>query len=57
MGSGLGSVSNQQLVKRIGEMLQAIVPGGFTISADPIPLTQAAAAWGSKTADRIVFTL
>ncbi len=57
MGSGLGSVSNERLVKSIGGFLRAIVPGRFEISVEPVPLSQVGAAWGSTTAKRIVFTL
>ena len=57
MGSGLGSVSNERLVNAVGEVLRAIIPKGFKISAQPVPLVQVAGAWGSKTADRIVFTM
>jgi hypothetical protein len=57
MGSGLGSVSNERLVLSIGAVLRAIGPGGFKISAERVPLSQVGAAWGSTTAERIVFTL
>jgi NADPH:quinone reductase-like Zn-dependent oxidoreductase len=57
MGSGLGSVSNERLVMSIGAVLRAIVPGGFKISAERVPLSRVGAAWGSTTAERIVFTL
>jgi NADPH:quinone reductase-like Zn-dependent oxidoreductase len=57
LGSGLGSVSNEVLVKNIGELMKAIVPGKFKIAAQAVPLTQVSEAWSSKTADRIVFTL
>ena len=57
MGSGLGSVSNERLVKSVGEVMRAIIPKGFKISAQSVPLTQVAGSWGSKTTDRIVFTM
>jgi NADPH:quinone reductase-like Zn-dependent oxidoreductase len=57
MGSGLGSVSNERLVACVGEVLQAFIPGGFKISAEPVPLSQAPAVWASPTAERIVFTV
>ena len=57
LGSGLGSVSNEALLKNIGELMKAIVPGRLNIAAQAVPLTQVAEAWSSKTADRIVFTL
>lgn len=57
MGSGLGSVSNEGLVRDIGEFFRAIVPGGFRISANPVELREVEAVWGSKTAERLVFTM
>jgi NADPH:quinone reductase-like Zn-dependent oxidoreductase len=57
LGSGLGSVSHEVLVKNIGELMNAILPGGFKIDADPVPLTHVESVWNSKTAERIVFTL
>lgn len=57
LGSGLGSVSNEVLVKNIGEFMKAIVPGKFEMDARAVPLTQVAETWNSKTAERIVFTV
>jgi hypothetical protein len=57
MGSWLGSVSNERLVNSVGEVLRAIIPKGFKISAQPVPPAQVARTWGSKTTDRIVFTM
>jgi len=57
MGSGLGSVSNARLVEGIGEFFRSVVPGGFHISADPVALSEVEATWGSKTAERVVFTM
>jgi NADPH:quinone reductase-like Zn-dependent oxidoreductase len=57
LGSGLGSVSFEALVKNIGEFMKAVVPGKLKIEAQTVPLTQVAAVWSSKTAERIVFTL
>jgi hypothetical protein len=57
MGSGLGSVSNERVVNSVGEVLRPIIPKGFKISAQPVPLAEVARAWGSRTADRIVFTM
>lgn len=57
MGSGLGSVSTPGLLNAIGVVLQAFVPQGFKISADPVPLAEVGIAWASQTADRIVFTM
>jgi NADPH:quinone reductase-like Zn-dependent oxidoreductase len=57
LGSGLGSVSFETLVKNIGEFMKAVVPGKLKIDAQAVPLTQVAEAWSSKTAERIAFTL
>jgi NADPH:quinone reductase-like Zn-dependent oxidoreductase len=57
MGSGLGSVSNQRLVNSVGEVLRAIIPKGFQISAEPFPLAEVARIWGTKTNERMVFTM
>ncbi|MEI6984377.1 zinc-binding alcohol dehydrogenase family protein, partial [Klebsiella pneumoniae] len=45
MGSGIGSLSMPQLLAATGEMLQAAVPGKFTIATTPRPLQEIAAAW------------
>jgi NADPH:quinone reductase-like Zn-dependent oxidoreductase len=57
MGSGLGSVSNEALVRNIGEMLKAIVPAGLRVQTDAVPLGQVESAWNGKMADRVVFTM
>jgi NADPH:quinone reductase-like Zn-dependent oxidoreductase len=57
MGSGLGSLSNTALLSAIAEFLAAIVPGKFTIDADPVPLATVATAWESPSAGRVVFTV
>jgi NADPH:quinone reductase-like Zn-dependent oxidoreductase len=57
MGSGLGSVSNEALVRNIGEMMKAIVPAGLRVSTDAVPLAEVESAWNGKTADRVVFTM
>ncbi|MDB5294590.1 MAG: alcohol dehydrogenase, partial [Phycisphaerales bacterium] len=38
LGSGLGSASNEALVKVVGEVLKAVRPAGLTVAADPVPL-------------------
>jgi len=57
VGSGLGSVSNESLLKSIGEMMKAVKPGGFLVDAEPVPLTQVSEAWGNTSGHRIVFTV
>ncbi|EOD8953825.1 zinc-binding alcohol dehydrogenase family protein [Klebsiella aerogenes] len=58
MGSGIGSLSMPQLLAATGEMLQAAVPGHFTIATTPLPLRDVAAAWPRDNSQkRTVFTL
>ena len=58
MGSGIGSLSMPQLLAATGEMLQAAVPGKFTIATTPRPLQEIAAAWPRDDSQkRTVFTL
>ncbi|HBS5676524.1 quinone oxidoreductase family protein [Klebsiella sp. 141240] len=58
MGSGIGSLTMSQLLAATGEMLQAAVPGHFTISTTPLPLRDVAAAWPRDNSQkRTVFTL
>lgn len=57
MGSGIGSLSMPQLLAATGEMLQAAVPGHFTIATTPLPLRDVAAAWPRDNSQkRTVFT-
>ncbi|HDS2184441.1 TPA: zinc-binding alcohol dehydrogenase family protein [Klebsiella aerogenes] len=58
MGSGIGSLTMPQLLAATGEMLQAAVPGHFTIATTPLPLRNVAAAWPRDNSQkRTVFTL
>jgi NADPH:quinone reductase-like Zn-dependent oxidoreductase len=58
VGSGIGSLSMPQLLAATGEMLQAAVPGHFTIATTPLPLRDVAAAWPRDNSQkRTVFTL
>ncbi|HBS6071458.1 TPA: zinc-binding alcohol dehydrogenase family protein [Klebsiella aerogenes] len=58
MGSGIGSLTMPQLLAATGEMLQAAVPGHFTIATTPLPLRDVAAAWPrDNSRKRTVFTL
>jgi hypothetical protein len=45
MGSGIGSIPLDRLVKATGAMLQAAMPGGFKIAATPVPLADVEQAW------------
>jgi len=49
LGSGLGSVSNERLVMRIGEMLRAVVPAGLRVEVEAVPLREVTRTWGRKT--------
>ena len=55
MGSGLGGVATSRLLAAIHELLQAAVPAGFKIAAQPTPLADIEKAWTSKSSDRLVF--
>lgn len=57
LGSGLGSVSNEGLVKVVGQLLQAIGPAGLKVAAEAVPLCEVESAWQRSAAERIVFTL
>ncbi len=56
MGSGLGSVPFDRLVRAIDALFQATVPGGFQIAAKPVPLSEVEQAWRhDDSASRTVF--
>jgi NADPH:quinone reductase-like Zn-dependent oxidoreductase len=58
MGSGIGSIPLERLVKAVGGVLQAAVPGGFQIAAKPVPLSEVEQAWPKDAGTRrTVFTL
>lgn len=58
MGSGIGSIPLDRLVAAVGAILQAAVPGGFAVAADPIPLSEVGRAWSrADSSRRTVFTL
>lgn len=57
LGSGLGSISNEGLVKIVGKLLHAIGPAGLKIDAEAVALRDVATAWNRHSAERIVFTL
>ena len=45
MGSGIGSIPLDRLLKATGELLRATVPGGFQIAVRPGPLAEVERAW------------
>lgn len=55
MGSGLGSVSSAGLLRSIGGVMNAIVPGKFQIEAEAVPLSEVESAWNRDTSGRIAF--
>jgi NADPH:quinone reductase-like Zn-dependent oxidoreductase len=58
MGSGLGSIPLDHLVKSIGELMQATVPGRFEIATKTFPLSQVELAWAATdSTPRIVFQI
>ncbi|MGO8790536.1 MAG: quinone oxidoreductase family protein [Terriglobia bacterium] len=58
MGSGLGSIPVDRLVKSIGELMQATVPGGFEIATQTFPLSEVEHVWAAaNTMPRIVFQI
>ena len=58
MGSGLGSIPLDRLVRCIGELLRATRPGGFQIATRPVPLSEVDEAWREDdSARRTVFSV
>lgn len=57
MGSGLGSVSFAGLIRSIGDLMRAIVPGKFKIEGEPVPLSEVEAAWNRDSSGRIAFVV
>jgi hypothetical protein len=58
MGSGIGSVPVDRMVKSIDEFMKATIPGGFKIETKTFPLSEVEKVW--DTADnvpRIVFEI
>ncbi|MFS2222548.1 quinone oxidoreductase family protein [Pantoea sp. B65] len=57
MGSGLGSVSNAELIAAVGELLQAAAQSDFSIPFQQRPLSEVNEAWGADDSRcRTVFT-
>jgi NADPH:quinone reductase-like Zn-dependent oxidoreductase len=58
MGSGIGSVAPDRLVRAIDELFHATGPGGFQIATRPVPLAQVEQAWSlNDSAHRTVLTM
>lgn len=57
LGTGLGSLSHEELVTCIGEFFESYVAGGFRIQATAVPLSEVESAWGRTARERIVLTV
>ncbi|OON36978.1 alcohol dehydrogenase [Izhakiella australiensis] len=58
MGSGIGSLSVEQLTASVGELLNAMPQAGFSVPCQPRPLQEVTSAWLSDDSRcRTVFTL
>jgi NADPH:quinone reductase-like Zn-dependent oxidoreductase len=56
MGSGIGSVPVDRLVKSIDDVMKATVPGGFAIATKTFPLSEVEQVWTAPDSKRrIVF--
>jgi NADPH:quinone reductase-like Zn-dependent oxidoreductase len=52
MGSGIGSVSLEHLVRSVAGVLQAAVPGGFKVATRAVPLPEVESVWSSDDGTR-----
>ena len=58
MGSGIGSIPMDRLLKSIGELLRATVPGGFEIATQIFPLSEVERVWAEAgNIPRVVFQM
>ncbi len=58
MGSGIGSVSRQALLRSIRSIFEAVKPAGLKIATQVVPLSQVEDVWEKATGKpRIVFTV
>ncbi len=56
MGSGIGSIPVDSMVRSIGELMQAAVSGGFEIATKTFPLSEVERVWAAASGmPRIVF--
>ncbi|WP_430460369.1 quinone oxidoreductase family protein [Thalassolituus sp. LLYu03] len=56
-GSGLGSVSNAQLMQAIADVMQWAVPAGLSIATRAMPLSEVTQAWHYQGPERLVLTI
>jgi len=58
MGSGVGSVSREALVKSIGKVFEAVGPAGLVVDTLVVPLSGVEGVWETAgTKPRVVFTV
>ncbi len=58
MGSGIGSVTLEGLVRAIGGVMQAAIPAGLRIATHAVPLSDVTQAWAAEDGSaRTVFTI
>ncbi len=58
MGSGIGSIPMDSIVKSIGELMQATVSGGFEIVTKTFPLSEVEHVWAAANSmPRTVFQM
>jgi NADPH:quinone reductase-like Zn-dependent oxidoreductase len=58
MGSGIGSVSREALVRSVRETFEAVGPAGLQIATKAVPLSEVESVWASSTGKpRVVFTM
>jgi hypothetical protein len=57
-GSGIGSIPLDSLMKSVGELMQATLPGGFEIAMKTFPLSEVEHVWaGANSVPRVVFEI
>lgn len=57
LGTGLGALSNQELLVCISELFAVYARAGFVVEARALPLDTVASTWQSSSSARTVFTL
>ncbi|MGA7507795.1 MAG: hypothetical protein WBW72_05705 [Erwinia billingiae] len=58
MGIGLGSVSDEGLMRRLKGLVKAAVPAGFQLATKPVTLSRVTEVWeADDSATRTVFTV
>jgi len=58
MGSGIGSIPVDRILKSIDDLFKATVPGGFAIEIKTFPLSEVERVWAAANgASRAVFQM